>query len=752
MITRITSICCIVFFSVTNECATAQLPTKAENQSQNLSITVDLNSKTNPATIDLDKPFDVTITNLGNEPIRLWRPESKEGYFQLTLHFKSPQSGKTTIVRHRVIEDDRFFSLGIGELTDIGAVQTLAPGEKLQLAVCLSEITWSYATWESLPAPNGKEPYQFSAHFDSLETPEAAKEKIWIGAISSPEIAAKFVAPNLNTPHELLTHGIPDAALELMKRDKKWIPKKDSMQCTPLHHAARFGTASVVSWLVENGADVNAMAYNNFTPLDFADQPDVVRELLKGKPKLRGDEDRQNPLHRVAENFANARDASSRKRWTEIADLLRAAGAKDDLIVAIYLDDLPLVKKILNASPEAATTLKYPAPLRLAARLGRLAICKALIEIPEVDINDVDGGSGYPIATDAVAYPEIIKLLIQHKADTASRISYRGMLAGKLFINDNATLLHFAAAHGAPETVTILIDHGNDLFAEAKERFSDSDRPQTALDLAAMQGQYQNVLAMIKHPTFARSQKSFRQPRLDRCLVLGSRNFREDQTDLASFYDGLIEAGANPNAVVDGYTAIKAATDSLNPNDPKKNVPAIKAVNLLKLAGAEIDLPSAVLLGDEELVAKWLQKSPASAREWSAEGIPALHLAVRMNHPKIVTQLLNASGDIEIGNQSEHTGTRGETALHAAAFWGRLEIAKLLIKSGAKVNAIDSAGRTPLFEAIRTKNLKTARLLLENGAKTNIKDKEGKTPLDSAEGNKQVADLFNEFRPNPSRK
>jgi ankyrin repeat protein len=58
------------------------------------------------------------------------------------------------------------------------------------------------------------------------------------------------------------------------------------------------------------------------------------------------------------------------------------------------------------------------------------------------------------------------------------------------------------------------------------------------------------------------------------------------------------------------------------------------------------------------------------------------------------------------------------------------EIAKLLLKAGADVNAMDREGMTPLMHATKYVNeAATAKVLLEYGADANAKDNEGMTPL-----------------------
>jgi hypothetical protein len=55
-----------------------------------------------------------------------------------------------------------------------------------------------------------------------------------------------------------------DAASKMMIADPKWIFAKDEYSCTPLHHAERFAHTEAVKWLLDHGADVNAIAYNGF--------------------------------------------------------------------------------------------------------------------------------------------------------------------------------------------------------------------------------------------------------------------------------------------------------------------------------------------------------------------------------------------------------------------------------------------------------------------------------------------------------
>ncbi|MCX8744618.1 ankyrin repeat domain-containing protein [Snodgrassella sp. B3882] len=78
------------------------------------------------------------------------------------------------------------------------------------------------------------------------------------------------------------------------------------------------------------------------------------------------------------------------------------------------------------------------------------------------------------------------------------------------------------------------------------------------------------------------------------------------------------------------------------------------------------------------------------------------------------------------------------TPLFTAAIQGKVEPAKLLIKYGANVNALDAYGRPPLYyigdpspvpSATAENRLQVAKLLLDNGADVNITDVDGAQPL-----------------------
>ena len=79
----------------------------------------------------------------------------------------------------------------------------------------------------------------------------------------------------------------------------------------------------------------------------------------------------------------------------------------------------------------------------------------------------------------------------------------------------------------------------------------------------------------------------------------------------------------------------------------------------------------------------------------------------------------------------------GFTALHFACFFGQPDSARLLIESGAAIDAV-AANPTqvmPLHSAATARNLEAARLLLEHGAPVNARQQAGWVPIHAAAQN-----------------
>jgi hypothetical protein len=71
----------------------------------------------------------------------------------------------------------------------------------------------------------------------------------------------------------------------------------------------------------------------------------------------------------------------------------------------------------------------------------------------------------------------------------------------------------------------------------------------------------------------------------------------------------------------------------------------------------------------------------------------------------------------------------GGTGLMGAAIWENPNIADMLIKAGAKVDAQDKDGNTPLHRAFEERNVEVSEVLVKNNARPDIPNREGQTVM-----------------------
>ena len=105
----------------------------------------------------------------------------------------------------------------------------------------------------------------------------------------------------------------------------------------------------------------------------------------------------------------------------------------------------------------------------------------------------------------------------------------------------------------------------------------------------------------------------------------------------------------------------------------------------------------------------------------------ALYYAAEKGHLNIVKLLLGK------GAKVDHKS--GDSALHWACHYGHVDIVKLLIENGANVDAKRSMDdSTPLCFAAHRNHKEIGELLIAKGADVNAKDEDGGTPRDEAYG------------------
>jgi ankyrin repeat protein/mono/diheme cytochrome c family protein len=239
-----------------------------------------------------------------------------------------------------------------------------------------------------------------------------------------------------------------------------------------------------------------------------------------------------------------------------------------------------------------------------------------------------------------------------------------------------STLLHHAAAFGAIETVSLLLDAGADPAARNR---AGSTPLHWAIDNEAKV----RLLLARGAPVNAR-QVEGRTP-LYQAASLGDGN---------AIIRLLLASGADPNlALANGRTPLMAAAGRGD----------IEALTLLIEGKAEVDTRNGA-------------------------GETALILAAADGNPRAVRLLLARGADARVRTK------RNETALGNAGTAGNEETVRLLLEHGAEVNVRNVRGYSPLMLAASSDAIPaaTVKLLLARGADTSFTGDYGETARDMA--------------------
>lgn len=139
------------------------------------------------------------------------------------------------------------------------------------------------------------------------------------------------------------------------------------------------------------------------------------------------------------------------------------------------------------------------------------------------------------------------------------------------------------------------------------------------------------------------------------------------------------------------------------------------AVQQHLISGAPVGLREAALLGDAVQVRRLLA---AGADPFPDRGWSALHLAAWSGRTAIVEALLEEGvpADLLAGPDDDPLGC---AALHLAVVRGHRAVVTQLLDAGAWIDRRDGAGFTPLHQAAEADDVEMLKLLIERGARVN---------------------------------
>ena len=406
---------------------------------------------------------------------------------------------------------------------------------------------------------------------------------------------------------------------------------------------------------------------------------------------------------------------------------------------AVNQDDADTVDALLRAGANAKAANRYGVtPLSLACINGNGAIVKALLDAGADPNAALPGGETALMTAARTGRVEAIKVLLAQGAAVNGKDNVLGQ-----------TPLMWAAAEGNVAAAKALIQAGANIHARLDSGF-------TPFLYAAREGRVGIAQALLKagvdvNETIqtrlgpgSRPASGAGAPRIGTsALVLAVINAHYE------FAAKLLDAGADPNAAGSGYTALHVISQARKPgggdNDPPPegsgNVTSLQLVKLLVQHGADLNV-------------RMTKKVNFGLTNLNVIGATPFFLAAKTADVELMGALAALGADPQITNAD------GSTALMAAAGLGtrspgedagtESEVAKamqLLLELGADIDAVDTKGETAMHGAAYKNFPGAVQFLAAKGANIEIWNKpnsHGWTPLTIAEGYR-----FGNFKPSP---
>ena len=406
------------------------------------------------------------------------------------------------------------------------------------------------------------------------------------------------------------------------------------------------------------------------------------------------------------------------------------------LLWATYHDDSEIGELLVRAGANVKAANRYGVtPLSLACTNGNAAMVDLLLKAG-ADPNTPLPGGETPLMTAARSGTlRPVQALLSHGASVDSKDDRRGQ-----------TALMWAAAEGHADVAQALIDAGADIRVRLASGL-------TPLLFAVREGRTGVVRVLLKAGADVneiipvegrrRGYGGRLPPAGASALLLAVMNAH---FELAAH---LLDAGANPNAALPGYTVLHAITAVRKPgvgdNDPAPegsgSLSSIELVKKLVARGAHVNARMTRKVNLNNTRANELGATPFLLAALTADAelmktLSALDADPFLTNAENSTPLMMAAG-LATRSPGEDAGTESEV----------LEAVRVALDLGADVNAVDNNGETAMHAAAYKNLPKVVKFLADKGARIelwNRNDKFGWTPLAIAVGYR-----FGNFKPAP---
>jgi ankyrin repeat protein len=394
-------------------------------------------------------------------------------------------------------------------------------------------------------------------------------------------------------------------------------------------------------------------------------------------------------------------------------------------------EDAQTVELLLRSGAKVKSQNRYGiTPLYLASLNGNAGIIEALLKAGADPNTALPDGETALMTAARTGKVEAVKALLAHGANANAKEGTRGQ-----------TPLMWAAAEGNADVIRVLVAAGSDIQTRSNGGF-------TALLFAAREGRIAAVNTLLQAGASVNESLAGRRggrgggttsaPTSDtentpNAFLLASGNAHYELASL------LLDAGADPNAAPQGWTALHQITwvrkAGVGDNGPAPqgsgNMSSLEFVRKLAAKGANLN-------------ARATRKPSMGTTTLNAVGATPFLLAARTKDVPLMRLLAELGADPLLPNED------GTTPLMVAAGIGTsspledpgneaevLEAVKLALTLGGDVNAVDKKGETAMHGAAYKHVPSVVRFLAANGAKVEVwnhQNDRGWTPLKIVEG------------------
>lgn len=312
----------------------------------------------------------------------------------------------------------------------------------------------------------------------------------------------------------------------------------------------------------------------------------------------------------------------------------------------------------------------------------------------QASIKDVcDLASANPYKVDEI----LIQLVLEHSKNLDLNQPVEGLY--KFPPNFSTLCLHEAVKNNNLLTAKLLLEHKanpNKLDYEGQTAldYATGQHADSSIDIAMVE-----LLLQYKADPNVSNEEQYRNSHLHKVII----NNDIQSSDKALIVNLLIDNQADINAEnKDGNPPLHLAIEKEGLKVVEVFIERKANINARNKDG-HTPLHLATKMLDLDIIGILL-KNGADINKKDFSGNSAFHLAVKDRPDYVVEKLLDIIPNTNVNKVVNNKNDDGDTPLHLAARKGKFNTVKILVQSGADINACNKKDNTPLLEAFASKN------------------------------------------------